>query len=121
MTTSTTASLTKDAVDFAVGLTYDAIPEDALNIARRCILDGLAVMVGGSEQPALEVMARYIDRVGGAPDARLLGNAHKKVPAHLAALWYGLACHAMDWDDTQLSEGPGRMYGLLTHPTVPPL
>jgi len=117
----TTASLTKDAVDFAVGLTFDAIPDDALKIARRCVLDGLAVMIGGSEQPALEVMARYIDRVGGAPDARLLGNANKKVPAHLAALWYGLAGHAMDWDDTQLSEGPGRMYGLLTHPTVPPL
>jgi len=121
MTTADSASLTKDAVDFAVGLTYDAIPEDALKIARRCVLDGLAVMVGGSEQPALEVMARYIDRVGGTPDARLLGNANKKVPAHLAALWYGLAGHAMDWDDTQLSEGPGRMYGLLTHPTVPPL
>ncbi|MDA0367256.1 MAG: MmgE/PrpD family protein [Proteobacteria bacterium] len=121
MTTAETASLTKDAVDFAVGLTYDAIPDDALTIARRCVLDGLAVMIGGSEQPALEVMARYIDRVGGTPDARLLGNAKKKVPAHLAALWYGLAGHAMDWDDTQLSEGPGRMYGLLTHPTVPPL
>jgi 2-methylcitrate dehydratase PrpD len=117
----TTASLTKDAVDFAVGLTFDAIPDDALKIVRRCVLDGLAVMIGGSEQPALEVMARYIDRVGGNPDARLLGNANKKVPAHLAALWYGLAGHAMDWDDTQLSEGPGRMYGLLTHPTVPPL
>ena len=121
MTTDDSASLTKDAVNFAVGLTYDAIPEAALKIARRCVLDGLAVMVGGSEQPALEVMARYIDRVGGTPDARLLGNANKKVPAHLAALWYGLAGHAMDWDDTQLSEGPGRMYGLLTHPTVPPL
>ena len=121
MTTADSASLTKDAVDFAVSLTYDAIPEKARKIARRCVLDGLAVMVGGSEQPALEVMARYIDRVGGSPEARLLGNANKKVPAHLAALWYGLAGHAMDWDDTQLSEGPGRMYGLLTHPTVPPL
>src|SRR3546814_19351835 len=27
----------------------------------------------------------------------------------------------MDWDDTQLAEGPGRPYGLLLHPTVPPL
>ncbi|MDA0256336.1 MAG: MmgE/PrpD family protein, partial [Chloroflexi bacterium] len=26
-----------------------------------------------------------------------------------------------DWDDTQLSEGAGRPYGMLTHPTVPPL
>jgi 2-methylcitrate dehydratase PrpD len=27
----------------------------------------------------------------------------------------------MDWDDTQLAEGAGRPYGLLMHPTVPPL
>jgi 2-methylcitrate dehydratase PrpD len=27
----------------------------------------------------------------------------------------------MDWDDTQLAEGPGRPYGLLMHPTMPPL
>src|SRR3546814_8822267 len=33
----------------------------------------------------------------------------------------GTAGHAMDWDDTQLAEGPGRPYGLLMHPTVPPL
>jgi len=27
----------------------------------------------------------------------------------------------MDWDDTQLSVTPDRIYGLLTHPTIPPL
>jgi 2-methylcitrate dehydratase PrpD len=27
----------------------------------------------------------------------------------------------MDWDDTQLSTTPDRIFGLLTHPTVPPL
>src|SRR5207253_7519481 len=29
--------------------------------------------------------------------------------------------HAMDWDDTQLSSTPDRVFGLLTHPTMPPL
>lgn len=27
----------------------------------------------------------------------------------------------MDWDDTQVSVNPDRVYGLLTHPTIPPL
>ena len=116
-----TESLTREAAEFAVNLKYEDIPEDALHIGRRCVLDGLAVMLGGTEQPALDVLQLYINRVGGVGDARLLGNAATKVPAHMAALWYGLAGHVMDWDDTQLAEGPGRPYGLLTHPTVPPL
>ena len=33
----------------------------------------------------------------------------------------GTSGHAMDWDDTQLSSTPDRIYGLLTHPTMPPL
>jgi 2-methylcitrate dehydratase PrpD len=114
-------SLTKAAVDFAVGLRFEDIPTEALRISRRCVLDGFAVMIGGSEQEALEVLDRYIAKVGGAPDARLVGDAKRRVPAHLAALWHGLAGHVMDWDDTQLAEGPGRPYGLLCHPTVPPL
>ena len=44
-----------------------------------------------------------------------------QVPAQLAALANGTAGHAMDWDDTQLSTTPDRIYGLLTHPTIPPL
>ena len=42
-------------------------------------------------------------------------------PAALAALANGASGHAMDYDDTQLSTTPDRTFGLLTHPTLPPL
>ena len=38
-----------------------------------------------------------------------------------AALLNGLSGHAHDFDDTQLSTTGDRIFGLLTHPTVPPL
>ena len=38
-----------------------------------------------------------------------------------AALANAGAGHTMDYDDTQLSTTPDRTFGLLTHPTVPPL
>jgi 2-methylcitrate dehydratase PrpD len=38
-----------------------------------------------------------------------------------AALANGASGHAMDYDDTQLSTTPDRVFGLLTHPTVPAL
>ncbi len=120
-TAATDTGLTRDAVDFIIGVGFDDMSDEALRIGRRCVLDGLAVMLAGTEQPALDVMGRYIDKVGGSRDSRLLGDISRRLPAHLAALWHGLAGHVMDWDDTQLSENEGRAYGLLTHPTIPPL
>jgi 2-methylcitrate dehydratase PrpD len=116
-----TKTLTGNAAKFAAGLAYEAMPDEAIRMARRCILDGLAVQLAGSEQETIDVAEKYIRRTGGTPDARVIGDAGLQVPAHLSAFWNGLAGHAMDWDDTQLAEGPGRPYGLLTHPTMPPL
>ena len=114
-------NLTAQASEFAVNLRFSDIPGEALHIAKRCILDGLAVMLAGSEQDCIDVAERYIHKTGGNPQSRVVGDASLNIPAHLAAFWNGLAGHAMDWDDTQLAEGPGRPYGLLTHPTIPPL
>jgi len=115
------SGLTSAAVDFVVGARFDALSGEAVKLSKRCVLDGLAVALGGSEQPGMAPLHAYIGRVGGAGEARLIGRGSTVVPAHLAALWNGTAGHAMDWDDTQLAEGPGRPYGLLMHPTMPPL
>lgn len=115
------SGLTRAAAQFTSGLTIDGIPAEARTLSSRCIIDGLGVMIGGSEQPGMAALDRFIAAEAGAPQARLLGNSSRRVPATRAALWAGTAGHAMDWDDTQLAEGPGRPYGLLMHPTVPPL
>src|SRR5260370_25021090 len=39
----------------------------------------------------------------------------------MAAREVGTAGHAHDWDDSQVSTDPAHVYGLLTHPTIPPL
>lgn len=115
------SGLTKAASEFVAGLRFEDLNDETLRLARRCVLDGLAVALAGSEQPGMEPLGAYIDSLGGTPQARLIGDASKVVPAHLAGLWSATAGHAMDWDDTQLAEGPGRPYGLLMHPTMPPL
>ena len=115
------SGLTAAVARFVPALQFQDLTPEVLRISRRCVLDGLAVMLAGSEQPGMAPLARHIARIGGAPDARLVGDAAARLPAPAAALWNGTAGHAMDWDDTQLAEGPGRPYGLLMHPTVPPL
>ena len=115
------SGLTDAVARFVAALRFEQLGPEVLRISRRCILDGLAVMLAGSEQPGMAPLARHLLRIGGAPNSRLVGDAATRLPAPAAALWNGTAGHAMDWDDTQLAEGPGRPYGLLMHPTVPPL
>ncbi len=118
---NTLSGLTRAAARFAAGHRFEQLDAETLRIARRCVLDGLAVALAGSEQPGMAPLGAYIDSLGGAPQSRRIGDASRRLPAHLAALCTGTAGHAMDWDDTQLAEGPGRPYGLLMHPTMPPL
>ncbi len=115
------SGLTQAAARFTAQHTFVELDGDTLHLAKRCVMDGLAVALAGSEQPGMKPIRQYIDSLGGTPQAHMLGASSTRVPAHLAALWAGTAGHAMDWDDTQLAEGPGRPYGLLMHPTMPPL
>jgi 2-methylcitrate dehydratase PrpD len=58
--------------------------------------------------------------MGGKGEATVLGTA-LSAPMAKAALANGVAAHAMDYDDTQLSTSKEAVYGLLTHPTTPVL
>ena len=113
--------MTAEAAEFAVWLRYDDIPKEALAVGRRCILDGLGQIAAGSDTEAVRVVAKDAAEQGGRADARLLGSTDAKVPAVLAARVLGTAGHALDWDDTQATKDARHTYGLLTHPTIPPL
>lgn len=112
---------TRQAAAFAAALRWQHLPAEAVRIAKRCILDGLGLILAGSVQSCTPIVRAYALSSGGAEEATLFGKEPVKVPAPLAALVNGTAGHAMDWDDTQLSVSADRIYGLLTHPTQPPL
>lgn len=113
-------AMTADAAAFVETVTFDDISEDALRIGKRCLLDGLGLYVAGSEEHTLDILVDEALEMGGREDALLLGR-DVKVPAPMAARVLGTAGHAHDWDDSQVSIDPAHIYGLLTHPTIPPL
>jgi 2-methylcitrate dehydratase PrpD len=115
------SNITRSACAFIESSSFDRLPKEAVRIARRCILDGLALYVAGSDEESVQVLVKDARATGGRPDALLLGAGDFKVPAAAAARVLGTAGHAHDWDDTQVSRDPAHVYGLLTHPTVPPL
>ncbi len=112
---------TAAAAAFVENVTLKAIPAEALRIGTRCLLDGLGLFVAGSEEQTVQLLVDEAAEIGGRLDALLLSRGKTKVPAPMAARVLGTAGHAHDWDDSQVSIDPAHVYGLLTHPTIPPL
>ena len=112
---------TAAAAAFVENVRGTDIPAEAMRIGMRCLLDGLGLFVAGSEEHSVRLLIEEAEQVGGRPDALLLGLGSTKVPAPMAARVLGTAGHAHDWDDSQVSLDPAHVYGLLTHPTIPPL
>lgn len=117
----TQTQITDAAARFTENLSFSDIPEGAIQIARRCVIDGTGLMIAGTDEHSVAILTEQASLQGGREEATLLGGKGVKVPASLAARVLGTAGHAHDWDDTQVSRDPAHIYGLLTHPTIPPL
>lgn len=98
-----------------------SMPADVLEQGRRCLVDGFGVILAGSTVRGSAIVREYVKTVSDKREATVLGSEPLVAPIAQAALANGASGHAMDFDDTQLSTTPDRTYGLLTHPTVPPL
>jgi 2-methylcitrate dehydratase PrpD len=117
----TQESVTGDVVNFIVGARYEAFPAEVVALSKRCIVDGLGVILAGSTAPVSDIQRRQIQAAGCTEQATVFGRSPFRTNAASAALANATSGHALDWDDTQLSTTPDRIYGLMTHPTIPPL
>ena len=101
---------TRDLGGMVAALKPDDISERARRWAKHCILDWIAVTVGGADEPLTRTLIEVALAEGATGPARLIGHGAKLV-ASQAALVNGSASHALDYDDVNQ-----RMMG---HPTVP--
>ncbi len=113
--------LTKYVSEFIVNTKYQDIPQDVLELGRKSILDGFGLALAGSVSPMGPLIRQYVEKFASRDAKASVIGSGMKVPARFAALANGTFIHADDYDDTQLSVAPDRIYGLLTHPTVPVL
>jgi 2-methylcitrate dehydratase PrpD len=90
-------------------LEYEAIPPEAHELARQCVLDYFGVALAGAGDELVRLLLDELTEAGGAPQASIVGH-HTRVPALSAALLNGAAGHALDYDDVNMTM-PG-------HPSV---
>ncbi len=93
------ASIAERLGAWVSGLSLSHVPEAALHIARRCIIDTSAVAIAGSQTGVAERLRAHVLGQYGSGPCTLLGTAHS-ASALGAALANGTAAHALDFDDT---------------------
>jgi 2-methylcitrate dehydratase PrpD len=113
--------VTGEVVEFIAGARLAAFPAEAVTIAKRCIIDGLGVMLAGATQEVGHILRAHVAESDTRDQSTVFGTVPMRTGAASAALVNGTSGHALDWDDTQLATSADRIFGLLTHPTVPPL
>ena len=102
-------NITQHIADYVTGVDIEDFPPDAIEAAKGAIMDCLACMLAGSQEPLADILCRYIDAEGAAPVASVVGRGFRTTAAN-AALVNGAIAHALDYDDiTQITK---------THPTA---
>ena len=101
---------TRDLGALIARLETQDMTENAKRWAKHCILDWIAVTIGGAYEPLTKKLIDVALTEGAKGPARLIGHSHGLISSQ-AALINGSASHALDYDDVN-----ERMNG---HPTVP--
>jgi 2-methylcitrate dehydratase PrpD len=92
------AGATKAIVDFATGLRFDALPEEARHYARRHLLDTVGVMIAGAGGTIAAQAETVIKAV--RPDGRIpVPGRARRADLLDAAFLGGTAAHGIELDD----------------------
>ena len=113
--------LTKYVARFIVDTKYSDIPENVIALGKKSILDGFGLALAGSVSVMAPLVHKYVRTFGPAETTASIIGTGMKAHHRFAAFSNGVSIHADDYDDTQLAAAKDRIYGLLTHPTVPVL
>src|SRR5215813_5949023 len=103
---------TSHLAEFVTKSRWEDCPAEAVEAARRAILDCLGVMLAGSVEPAARLVTHVARAEGGSPLATVVGTP-LRTGAVWAALANGTAAHALDFDDTN--------FAMMGHPSAPVL
>jgi 2-methylcitrate dehydratase PrpD len=82
-----------------VQVNYDDIPGEAIEAAKRDILDTLGVAVAGSNAPGGREIMGLVREWGGKEESTVIMHS-QRVPSPYAALVNGTMAHALDFEDS---------------------
>ncbi len=101
-TVSAVSTVTRDLAAYIVGATARPLPPAVIAKTKLHLLDTLAAILSGSRLKPGELAAAYVDRLGGRPEATVIGT-RIVTSAVNAALANAMMGHADETDDSHLA------------------
>ena len=96
------STVTRELADYIAGAMRRELPADVVAKTKLHVLDTLAAMLSGSRLKPGELAAAYVERLGGRPEATMIGT-RIVTSAVNAALANGMMGHADETDDSHLA------------------
>ena len=91
-------TLSQQLARFAAAVRFEELPPEAVEMAKKCLLDWMGSVLAGSTQPPAAMARRFVESLGGRPDAAVFGTSLRTGVAQ-AAFANGLASHIVEMDD----------------------
>ena len=88
---------------------YKDLPSHVVTFSKQCILDAVAVIIGGSAMEGIPALVEYVKEKGGKPES-LMPFYGGKVPASEAGLVIGPMARAMDFGPVHVEAGHNSEY-----------
>ena len=88
---------TEEIAKFIAEMSYEQLPEAAVNASKMAVLDCLGVTLAGGEEASSRIISDYV-KDAGRPEAGVIGEGFK-TSTDQAAWANGTKGHALDYDD----------------------
>jgi len=98
-------TITATLADWAAGLEYRDLTQDAVDAAKRFLYDSIGCALGGYQQDDCTIMLDYLLEMGGAEQCTCIGSG-KRTSVTNSALYNALAIRAMDYNDIYWKADP---------------
>ncbi len=105
-------SLSGQIAQWVLDLKYENIPEISIKEAKRFLLDSMGCALAAVNNEDMAAMYRYTEKLGGTPEATVIGQ-QAKTNASNAALMNCLLTRAMDYNDIYWEEDPSHPSDLI--------
>jgi 2-methylcitrate dehydratase PrpD len=103
---------TEKVAQFIAETRYEHLPEEAVHIAKKAVVDWIGVTIAGSNEPVAGIVSEQVRRMRAVGEAGVICKGFQ-TSADLAAWVNGAESHALDYDDIFANAA-----GFNFHPTV---
>ena len=101
------SSLSEQMAKFAIDLQYQDIPDESIWEAKRFLLDSVGCALAAVNNEDMAAMYRFTEKLGGTPEASVIGRDFKTNAAN-AALMNCLLTRALDYNDIYWEQDPSH-------------